>query len=680
MFQEIINNNFLLASIINPASASIAWQEIVINSAFLISGFANFFLALYVYRKNPHESINKSFFYFGCVLFLWCLTGFLSSFTKNIFWLRASYGAGSLVVVSGLFFCSTLSGKKIKRSLKILIIVLCAILFYLCLFTPFIVEKLLSYGATGYDAVLGRLFFIWGFHQIIISLVLFYILFSSLRHVEERRKKQILYFILGAVIFAFWSLLVAVILPFFGFTGLSNIDSPSTIFMVAFTSYSIIRYNLMDIRSLFFLAFIDSLIIVAIIAFLLLLVFVSSFLFQRMLMWPIYALIVVVSIILFFIGRLFFIEKTDLEEAKADLTDALKKSEENRIKAETERDKTATIISNFSDGLILLDENDKIFSINPRAEKLLSLEAGKLLNRPFHTLADFPLAVPIRAVLKTGLKGVPNQQIELAKNFTIELSVIPLNLNKKDIGHLIVLHDISREKTVEKMKTEFVSLAAHQLKTPLSIIKWSMSMLKGGDFGKLNKKQTEVVQNTFKNNQRLIFLVNDLLNVTRIEEGTYLYKVVMTSMKEVVDSVVDTYKDEIKKRKVKINFSCQDNLPETMLDAEKMKLVVQNLIDNAMKYSPGGGTINVVLESDGENIKFTVQDFGIGISHGQQDKIFTKFFRGDNAAKVSATGTGLGLFMVRNIVEAHGGKIWFESKENLGTSFHLTLPIKKKPV
>jgi PAS domain-containing protein len=375
MFQEILNNGFLLGALTGASTSADALWANLTNSLFLIVGFAALFLAIYVYKKDPHGELNKSFFYFGMFIFFWVgITGFLSSYTQNIFWLRLSSGAGAMVALSGLFFCCLLAQKKISRLLRILLIIMCGLMVYLTTFTSFFIEKLLSYSTTGFQIVLGPLYSVWAIHQLVMVAAIFYVLFSSLRHAEGKRKKQILYFILGIAIAAGWNMLVSVILPFFNYSGLSNIDSPAAIILVGFTSYSIIKYNLMDISSLFFKAFIYSLVIVAIIAFLLLLVFVSSFFFEQLLVWPIYVMVAIVSIALFFIGRLFFTEKRDLEEAKVNLTESLQKSEEDRRKAEIERDKTATIISSFSDGLIIIDEKGEISSINPRAENILELK------------------------------------------------------------------------------------------------------------------------------------------------------------------------------------------------------------------------------------------------------------------------------------------------------------------
>jgi len=391
--------------------------------------------------------------------------------------------------------------------------------------------------------------------------------------------------------------------------------------------------------------------------------------------------IIIITIILLSLLTNFFLiiidyKKRNLAKEKNSLAKQLEISEENRIKAEIGRDKTATVVRSFGDGLIILDENDKIFLINPEAKKILGLETDKLLTKPFQFMADFPKANPIISILNEGFENIYRKEVELSKDFIIELSVILLNLNRNNIGHLIVLHDISREKIIDRMKTEFVSLAAHQLRTPLSAIKWSMDMLKKGDFGGLTKKQSEIIKNIFQDNEKLISLVNSLLDVARIEEGRYLYKITLTDIKEIVMFAIDSYKNEIKERKIKIDFKEADNLPLMMLDAEKIRMVVQNFIDNAIKYSREGGKIIIALKNDGKNIEFKVQDFGIGIPQNQQDKIFTKFFKGSNAAKIKSIRSGLGLFLSKNIIEAHGGRIWFESEENVGTTFYFSLPIK----
>ena len=241
----------------------------------------------------------------------------------------------------------------------------------------------------------------------------------------------------------------------------------------------------------------------------------------------------------------------------------------------------------------------------------------------------------------------------------------------------MVLHDISREKMVERMKTEFVSISAHQLRTPLSAIKWTLRMLLDGDLGEINPEQREFIDRTYNSNERMINLINDLLNVTRIEEGRYLHKPIMYDMGEIMEYVIKPYREEAAKRQVIFGLErTKKKLPKVLLDVEKIRLAVENLIDNAVRYTPPGGKVTVSLNCDKKEIVVSIKDTGVGIPKDQQERVFTKFFRGANVMKMETEGSGLGLFIARNIIESHGGKIWFESEEGKGTTFHFSIPVK----
>lgn len=374
---------------------------------------------------------------------------------------------------------------------------------------------------------------------------------------------------------------------------------------------------------------------------------------------------------------MFVSEKRKSNKTSAELSEALKRLKKSEEIISNEDKQLKTIINSFADGLIIFDNSDRIFLINPEADRILGLSMNNVLGRSINALSNFSRAKPIADILNSGAKIVSRKEVELAKDLIIELSVSPLGPMENNAGRLVTLHDVSKEKLVERMKTEFVSLAAHQLRTPLSIIKWSMSMLKKGEFGKLDKKQNEIIESMFRNNERLISLVNGLLNITHIEEGKYIYKTEMSNMANIVDSVISSRESQIKDKKIKLTFTKPDNLPKTLIDEEKVRLVVQNLLDNAIKYSFEGGKINVFLDNDGRDIEFKIQDFGVGIPSYQKNKIFTKFFRGENAVKANMTGSGLGLFLSKNIVEAHKGLMWFNSSEKEGTNFYFTLPIKQ---
>jgi signal transduction histidine kinase len=206
-------------------------------------------------------------------------------------------------------------------------------------------------------------------------------------------------------------------------------------------------------------------------------------------------------------------------------------------------------------------------------------------------------------------------------------------------------------------------------------------MILGGDLGPINEEQEEFLDKTYKSNERMINLINDLLNVTRIEEGRHLYTLTIADMEEVVAGLMANYEDIARQKKLKLNFEkISPIIPPVKVDLEKIKLVISNLIENALKYTPAGGNIFVTLGEEEGMVFLEVKDTGIGIPEEQQNRVFTKYFRGANAIKAETEGTGLGLFIAKNIVETHGGSIGFVSKKDEGTAFSFTLPPAQDPL
>lgn len=287
--------------------------------------------------------------------------------------------------------------------------------------------------------------------------------------------------------------------------------------------------------------------------------------------------------------------------------------------------------------------------------------------------------------LMDGLKNLQNKKyptINQTKHppvVEIQKTIQLFNLMSKKIKNTEekLREDIERIKEVDRMKSEFVSLAAHQLRTPLSAIKWSLKMAIDGDLGKLTPEQKTFLLQTYQSNERMINLVNDFLNVVRIEEGRFGYNFSLSQLEDLIDVVVRDFINMLKEKKIKFTFNKPNPpLPKTMMDSSKMSLAIQNLIDNAIKYTPKEGNVTIDIKQNKMYLEVSIKDSGVGIPKEQQDNIFTKFFRGNNVIKMQTVGTGLGLFIAKNIIEKHGGKIWFESKEKQGTTFYFTIPFK----
>lgn len=235
---------------------------------------------------------------------------------------------------------------------------------------------------------------------------------------------------------------------------------------------------------------------------------------------------------------------------------------------------------------------------------------------------------------------------------------------------------LEREQ-IEKMKSEFVSVASHQLRTPLTGIKWFAELMLRGRAGAISVDQKDFLTQIHDSNERMIKLVEDLLNVSRIETGTkFEIKKTPTDMAPMLDSLATDLVGLAEKHKVKIVRA--ENFPQTLMlsvDADKIRQVFGNLLSNAVKYSHEGGTVTIGLyPSSTDQITFSMSDTGLGIPEKAQSRMFEKFFRAENVQTQETDGTGLGLYIVKAIVEGHGGKIWFESKENVGTTFFVELP------
>jgi len=369
----------------------------------------------------------------------------------------------------------------------------------------------------------------------------------------------------------------------------------------------------------------------------------------------------------------------DLEKARMALMNILEDTEEARMLAEKEKEKTKAIINNFSDGLLVFDEKTKLSLINPQAEKLFEINGKNLIGKTIEELDIFSTLKPLTSLLKRDIENVFRKEMPIKEDVVLEASTLPIKTDEGKQGILVIVHDITREKTIERMKTEFVSISAHQLRTPLSAIKWTLGMLLDGDLGEFTQEQKEFLQKTYSSNERMINLINDLLDVTRIEEGRYLYRPSLVELEPIIQFIVNSYKDQIEKKKIKLEIKKPlKNLPKVMIDVEKMKLAIQNFIDNAIKYTLDNGRLVISYSFDEHDIEVSVQDSGVGIPKDQQARIFSKFFRGNNALRMETDGSGLGLFIAKNIIEAHDGKVWFESEEGKGTTFHFTLPVREE--
>jgi signal transduction histidine kinase len=229
---------------------------------------------------------------------------------------------------------------------------------------------------------------------------------------------------------------------------------------------------------------------------------------------------------------------------------------------------------------------------------------------------------------------------------------------------------------LDKVKTEFISVAAHQLRTPLSAVKWALSLLIDEEAKNLTAEQRTLLLKGYESNERTINLINKMLVVTRIESGKMAFELTDVHIENIIDATMLDFAGYVETHHIKLTFARpKKTLPHIHADADKLRSVLQNLIENAVYYTKDGGAIGITAELADGRIKVSVKDSGIGIPPKQHLGIFNKFFRADNAAKIRTDGSGLGLFVAKNIVDRHGGEIGFTSVENVGSTFYFTVPV-----
>jgi len=254
--------------------------------------------------------------------------------------------------------------------------------------------------------------------------------------------------------------------------------------------------------------------------------------------------------------------------------------------------------------------------------------------------------------------------------------------------------EVSKHRGISRAKTDFVNIASHQLRTPLSIIKWYLDYLISGDAGSVNEEQKKYLIEAYKGNERLIELVNGLLDVSRIDLGTFSIEPEPVDISLIVERAIEKFGNLINKNNLTIRKEIE-KMPKINLDPRLAEISFEHIISNSIKYTPLGGVIKISIKKDKKNALIEISDTGCGIPLEQQPKIFTKLFRAENARKMESVGTGLGLYVVKAIMDKSGGKVWFKSPSpalcveekiidpkkskkdiSLGTSFYLSIPLQ----
>ena len=240
---------------------------------------------------------------------------------------------------------------------------------------------------------------------------------------------------------------------------------------------------------------------------------------------------------------------------------------------------------------------------------------------------------------------------------------------------VIITNSFERLAEANRMKSEFVSIVSHQLRSPLSNLRWALELLMSGKLGKIEEKQTEYFKIIKENSNRMTELIKDLLIVSRIETAKLLIKKMEFSLEDLVKELIKEFTPFARASNVEIKFRAKENLPKIFADQSQIRLVIENFLDNAIRYIKGIGVVEIKIESQEKNIYFEIKDTGVGIPKEEQKYIFQKFFRSENVLRYQTQGSGLGLYISKAIIEKSEGEIGFKSQEGIGSTFWFTLPL-----
>ena len=698
---------------------------------YTIAAFAGA-LGVLVFLRNDNSLVNRWFLALTLAIGAWIISNVLFALapddTTAYVIALASYACAAATAVAFFFFVAVLSGMRVWRPRLVSVL---GVLFVVVSAIP----GLLATGVQHQSIVTtpSILGYALGMAGLFIGGI--WILARGSRHTRGQRRQQLVTVLLGLIGGIAGGVLFNLILPIYGDYRFTQLGPAFSILFVATSAYAIIRHRLFDLRGAIIRVVAYSLAVLTIaVAYVVVVYVVVSPLVSAngsvTPQWVYVSLAILVALTFqpvkkFFDGAtraIFYKNAYESQEVldrlgailvrEVDVARLLKRSMQllnEAIKAggiEVVLVKDHTQARVVSLGVPLKHTENLVRTLRHKHQGLLVTDelaehGGSSIHAEL-TAAGVAVATPLVTsnarvgYLLIGYKAsggaYTEQDIDLAHIFADELAVAVQNaLRFEEISRFnVTLKDEVDEATsqlrdsnrklhkLDEAKDEFISMASHQLRTPLTSVKGYLSMVLEGDAGNITKDQRKLLEEAYSSSQRMVYLIGDFLNVSRLQTGKFVLESVPVNLARLVQEEVEQLQATAARRDITLEYHQPAQFPELPMDDGKMRQVVMNFIDNAIFYSKANSVVFIELTVGIHEVSFAVHDTGIGVPANERHHLFTKFFRATNARKVRPDGTGIGLYMAKKVVTAHGGSILFETKENKGSTFGFKLPTKTR--
>ena len=702
----------------------------------LISGFG---IALMVLLGNKKDVVSRWFFVLVNLIVLNILSSHLSNILTDsdlaFVWTRVIWATTSLLLPALYFFAIYFPIKlKSFKILDILFITAGVIFTYMSLFTKLFTTGVLvkRWGTQVIEGPLISLFYLTVIFTVIFG---FYLILWKYVKLDHNERRKIKYFLWGIAIFVISNIVFGILLPsVLKISQYTSIGDYSVIVFIIMTAYAIVKQHLFDIRlaivrSVTYFLVLSSLagIYVAFTVFL-----STAFGFEQYSPSQI-SRAAAVSLLLLFIfhplkqffdkitNRLFYKDRYQTDDFLASLNRALTSTTDLRSLLGTTAGEIGRTLKSEQTSFFIFTQNGHYISAGTPGHKqmpkhdAIQLEAVKTNNYGVIAASLLDLNDPIRRLMVSHrvelilplneadkaigylclgshlTSGYTSRDMKVLSSFSDELTISIQNAMSiqevKDLNETLQqrINEATRElrasnaqlQRLDKAKDEFVGMASHQLRTPLTSVKGYISMVIEGDAGKITDTQRHLLDEAFTSSERMVRLINDFLNVSRLQTGKFLIDKRPVMLAKVVEQELDSLATTAASRNLAFVYEPPEHFPMLDLDEGKMRQVIMNFADNALYYSAEHTSILVKLVSDEQQVTFTIKDSGIGVPIGEQAQLFSKFYRASNARRQRPDGTGVGLFLAKKVIDAHGGKVIFDSIEGQGSTFGFHLPIDR---